>query len=225
MTQEIEQPAGLSQSGKGTRLRRSNAWSLVFRPECLHALLLFTAITGCASAPVDTESDYPKSFPKVSASSGACPVFAKLYSNHGISYNPANNLEAPAVLSRDVFRLGDLFHNADAIKVSVDAKSLSSNVAQIRALSLATTSGEKWDAPKARLGACAWGMLTYVHYGQGGATPVGLGFVTEGANLYVAVDGSLIVRSSHLVSGTVLVIPFSSRSSVIYYHFPTANSE
>ena len=167
----------------------------------------------------------PKSFPKISGSSGPCPDFANVYSNRGISYNPAKGSEAAAVLSRDVFKLGDLFHDADALRISVDAKSVSRNLADIRTLNLTTTSGEKWDAPKKKLGTCAWGMLTYIHDGGFGAAPVGFGVGSDAANLYVAVDGSLIVRSSYLRTGIALVIPFRFRSDTIYYRFPSVNTE
>jgi hypothetical protein len=225
MVQVVEQLLGVNRSGGSIRGGRSSVWLFVSRHTRLHVFTLVTAIAGCAIAPVDTESDYPKSFPKVSSSSGACPIFANRYSNRGISYNPANSSEAAAVLSRDIFRLGDLIADTDEIEITVEVKTASKFGSDVRALSLTTTSGEKWDALRGKSAACLFGQLQYLYGGVGGVSSVGLLSIADLANLYVAVDGSVIIRGSHLVSGTALVIPYRSRSETIYYRFPSVNNE
>jgi hypothetical protein len=82
-------------------------------------LIMMLSIAGCATTLPQDDPDYPKSFPKPASTAEACPVFAGTYSNRGFRYNPATGLEEPAVLTRDVFPLGDLFDDSDAIRISI----------------------------------------------------------------------------------------------------------
>ena len=58
----------------------------------LAAMLLVLAIAGCALAPIDSEVDYPLSFPKLVRPVGPCPAVGGSISNRGERHNPASGL-------------------------------------------------------------------------------------------------------------------------------------
>lgn len=180
---------------------------------------------GCASPPLDSEVDYPSSFPKLSAEASACPAFSGMYLNRGLSFNPSGGAEQAALLSRDVLKISDTFDESDALRISVETRPISTNMAEIRAIRVTTPSGRAWNAPKEKLGVCNKGKLFYIYESGVGGTPGLLAIVGNSAELHVAVDGSLIVRTSELTSGIAVVVPFRSRTNTVYYRFPVAADE
>ena len=185
------------------------------------ALLLVFLLAGCASAPMDSEADYPKSFPKPASSAGACPAISGTISNQGAQYNPETGQTDPAVLSRDVLNLPDAFAQARALTVTLDEAAVPGLFGPIKVyvLHVATDSGADWRTPKEK-SICANGMFQYIVKEDGWALPVGFGMSSDPISFFAAVDGSLVIRRAHLETGIAFIVPYKHRSSTSYYRFP-----
>lgn len=184
------------------------------------ALLFALLMAGCATAPVDSDADYPKSFPKLTSPVGACPALGGPIANLGVQYNPETGRTDSVVLSRDVLKLTDVFAHANTLTVSFDAATLPGLFSPIKVnvLHVATNSGANWRTPVEK-SICANGMFQYIVKEDSWALPVGFGMSSDPILFFGAVDGSLVIRRAHVETGIAFIVPYKHRSATRYYHF------
>lgn len=187
----------------------------------LAAMLSVLAIAGCALAPIDSEGDYPPSFPKLAQAVGSCPAVGGSISNRGERHDPANGLVEPAMFGRDVLGLPHLFGDADVLRVRFDEAAVPGLFGPIKVnvLHIASDSGNDWRTPAER-SICHGGMLQYVVKDAGGFSPIGFGVSSDTISFVGAADGSLIVKKGHQEAGIVFVVPYKFASATSYYRFP-----
>jgi hypothetical protein len=187
----------------------------------LAAILLVLAIAGCAIAPVDSEVDYPPSFPKLARPVGTCPAVGGSISNRGERHNPVTGLVEPAIFGRDVLGLPHLFGDADVLRLTFEQAAVPGlfGPMKVNVLHIASDSGSDWRTPADR-SICYEGVFQYVVKDAAVFSPIGLGVSSDAIKFVGAGDGSLIVKQGHQDSGTVVVVPYKVTSTTSYYRFP-----
>jgi hypothetical protein len=191
----------------------------------LAVMALVLAIAGCALAPIDSQVDYPPSFPKLARPVGPCPAVGGSISNRGERHNPASGLVEPAMFGRDVLGWPHLFGDADVLRLTFDDAEVPGlfGPMKVKVLHIVSNSGMDWRSP-AGGSICDGGVFQYLVKEDGGFHPIGFDVSSDTILFADAVDGSLIIKQGHQNSGLLFVVPYKVTSATSYYRFPVVPS-
>ncbi|MBE0625549.1 MAG: hypothetical protein IH606_12125 [Burkholderiales bacterium] len=187
------------------------------------------SVAGCVNParPNDTESIYPKSFPKLIrlADASDCAKVTGWYRNKGVRID-SDGTEHEAVLTHDVLNLGDLFDANDEINISIDKKEekLVFLTVPAQRLQIVSRSGTSWQGDWDK-GICEKGYLLILQNRPVEGSSGYMVISPDNTQLAPAVDGSLIVKRFAATAGIIFIVPFSYISLEAYFNFPSANHE